>query len=157
MLPSKKTIIIGCVDPRVDPADVFGLEAGEAVVIRNVGGRVTSSTLESMSLVGKLAKAGGNEVGAGWNLVVLHHTDCGINGCSRLAPEQLAHHLGVTPADFDTIAIADPYRAVAYDIAALQSNDALPAGLTVTGIVYDVATGLAETVVEPVQLGAAAA
>lgn len=154
MMPSQRTIIIGCVDPRVEPADLFGLESGEAVVIRNVGGRITRSVLESMALVGKLAKAGGKEVGAGWNLVVLHHTDCGINGCSRLAPDLLAHHLGVQPSDFDTIGIADPYRSVTFDVAALRANPDLPPGLTVSGVVYDVATGHAETVIAPFALGA---
>jgi carbonic anhydrase len=37
IMPSMKTMIIGCVDPSVDPADIFGLLPGEAVVIRNVG------------------------------------------------------------------------------------------------------------------------
>jgi carbonic anhydrase len=157
MMPTQKTVIIACVDPRVDPADVFELQTGEAVVIRNVGGRVTKAALESMALVGKLAKAGGKEVGSGWNLVLLHHTDCGIKGCSHLAPELLAEHLGVAPVDFETIAIADPYKAVAYDVAALQANPHLPAGLTVTGVVYDVATGKVETVVQPTALGAQAA
>ncbi|NGZ83714.1 carbonic anhydrase [Duganella aceris] len=153
MMPSQRTVIIGCVDPRVDPADVFGLETGETVVIRNVGGRVTKAALESLALVGKLAKAGGKEVGPGWNLVVLHHTDCGINGCSRLAPELLADHLGVQTSDFDAIGISDPYKSVAFDVAALQANADLPQGLTVSGVVYDVATGQAETVVAPFPLG----
>lgn len=152
MMPSQRTVIIGCVDPRVDPADVFGLETGEAVVIRNVGGRITKSVLESMALVGKLAKAGGKEVGPGWNLVVLHHTDCGIHGCSRLAPDLLAQHLGVQPSDFEVIGIADAYKSVAFDVAALQANPDLPQGLTVSGVVYDVATGHAETVIAPFAL-----
>src|SRR5476649_445042 len=115
MMPSMKTMIIGCVDPRVDPHNVFKLQNGEAVVIRNVGGRVTKATLESMALVGTLAKAAGKEVGPGWNLVVLHHTDCGIIGCSQAAPDLLATHLGVAKADFDSVAIADPYKAVALE------------------------------------------
>ena len=153
MMPTQKTVIIGCVDPRVDPADVFGLETGETAVIRNVGGRITKAALESLALVGKLAKAGGKEVGPGWNLVVLHHTDCGINGCSRLAPDLLADHLGVQPADFDAIGITDPYKSVAFDIAALQANPDLPSGLVVSGVVYDVATGHTQTVVAPFALG----
>src|SRR5262249_46657547 len=37
--------VIGCVDSRVDPSDVLGLKLGEAVVMRNVGGRVTPEAL----------------------------------------------------------------------------------------------------------------
>jgi len=40
-LPNVKAIIIGCADMRVDPAHVLGIKAGEAVVMRNIGGRVT--------------------------------------------------------------------------------------------------------------------
>lgn len=149
MMPSQQTVILGCVDPRVDPADIFRLEPGEAVVIRNVGGRITRAALESMALVGTLAGAAGKPVGPGWNLVVLHHTDCGIKGCSHLAPQLLATHLGVAQSDFDAIAIADPYASVAFDVAALRADPALPAGLTVSGLVYDVATGKAEIVVAP--------
>ncbi len=36
IMPSMKTVIIGCVDPRVGPVDIIGLEPGEAAVIRNV-------------------------------------------------------------------------------------------------------------------------
>ena len=89
IMPSMKTMIIGCVDPRVDPADIFGLAPGEAAVIRNVGGRITPATLQIMAMLRVVAKANGGEIGSGWNLVVLHHTDCGITclthslSCSR--------------------------------------------------------------------------
>ncbi len=36
ILPSMATLIIGCVDPRVDPVDLFKLQAGEAAIIRDV-------------------------------------------------------------------------------------------------------------------------
>src|SRR5260370_14552434 len=46
MRPSLRTLIISCADPRVDPVHLLGLEPGEAVVLRNVGGRVTPGTLQ---------------------------------------------------------------------------------------------------------------
>ena len=82
IMPSMKTMIIGCVDPRVDPFDIFGLVPGEAVVIRNVGGRITPATLQTMAMLRIVAQASGGEIGQGWNLTVLHHNDCGI---TRLA------------------------------------------------------------------------
>jgi carbonic anhydrase len=146
-----KTTIIGCVDPRVDPVDIFGLAPGEAAVIRNIGGRITPATLQMMVLLRMVAKANGGEVGPGSNLIVLHHTDCGIN-CLVHSPELLAKHLGVAPAALDALAITDPYKAVAIDIAALKANPQLPAGLLVTGLVYDVATGRIEIVVPSASL-----
>jgi carbonic anhydrase len=40
-IPNKQVYILTCIDPRVDPAQVFGLELGDAIVARTVGGRVT--------------------------------------------------------------------------------------------------------------------
>jgi carbonic anhydrase len=76
--PSCKTMLIGCVDPRVDPALVLGVELGEAAVIRNVGGRVTPATLKTLTMLGAVGRANGGGPGQGWNLIVLHHTDCGM-------------------------------------------------------------------------------
>ena len=45
-LPNVRAIIIGCADMRVDPAHVLGIKPGEAVVLRNIGGRVTPGLLE---------------------------------------------------------------------------------------------------------------
>ena len=148
IIPSMKTMIVGCVDPRVDPADIFGLAPGEAVVIRNVGGRITPATLQTMAMLRIVAKASGGDIGLGWNLIVLHHTDCGITRLVR-SPELLAKHFGVTQADLDGLAIADPHKAVAIDVAALKGNPLLPGGFLVTGLVYDVTTGRIEVVVPP--------
>ena len=151
IIPSLKTMIIGCVDPRVDPFDIFGLLPGETAVIRNVGGRITPATLEIMAMLRMVAKASGGELGPGWNLIVLHHTDCGIN-CLAHSPEVLAKHFGVNPVDLDALAVTDPYKAVAVDVAVLKSNAKLPGEFLVSGLVYDVATGRVEIVVPPALL-----
>ncbi|WP_419710248.1 carbonic anhydrase [Pseudomonas sp. NFX224] len=147
IIPSRKTMIIGCVDPRVDPMDVLQLQPGEAAVIRNVGGRVNPALLETMAILRTVSRVGGSEVGEGWNLILLHHTDCGITGCLHHAPELLAKHMGVTPQELAALEIDDPYKAVAVDVAALKANPNLPGGFTVSGLVYDVATGRIDTVV----------
>lgn len=154
ILPSMATLIIGCVDPRVDPVDIFKLQAGEAAIIRNIGGRVDKVIFQTMAVLRAVAQAAGKDVGAGWNLIVLHHTDCGITGCFHHAPELLAKYLGVAVTDLDPLAITDPYQAVAIDVAALKANPQLPGGFTVTGLVYDVTTGRVEIVVPPALLRA---
>jgi carbonic anhydrase len=152
MMPSRKTMIIGCVDPRVDPMDVLKLAPGETAVIRNVGGRVNPALFETMALLGAVSRAAGQPVGDGWNLVLLHHTDCGINGCYHHAPKLLSKYMGVADDKLDDLAITDPYKAVAIDVEALRANPNFPGGFTVTGLVYDVKTGRIETVVPPVTL-----
>jgi len=124
-------MIIGC----VDPFDIFGLVPGETAVIRNVGGRITPAILQTMAMLRIVAKASGGEIGPGWNLIVLHHTGCGIN-CLVYSPELLSKYFGVAPAELDAMAIIDPHKAVV--VAALKANPLLPGGLLVTGLVYDV-------------------
>jgi carbonic anhydrase len=138
--PSAGTLILGCVDPRVDPAQIFGLAAGEAAVIRNVGGRVNQPLLETLGLLQAVTKAAGNPR-AVTHLVLLHHTDCGIISCQQHAPDLLARHMGVATTDLDQLGIADPFKSVAMDIAALRSQPQLPDSLILTGLVYDVGSG----------------
>lgn len=148
IIPSLKVFIIGCVDPRVDPAHVLGLELGEAAMIRNIGGRITSAVLDELALLRKLTQAAGGDFDQGWNFVVLQHTDCGI---LRLQGERqrLAGFFGVDERSLDAKSVADPYAAVHVDVAALRGAADLPSGMRCVGLVYDVGTGLVETVVPP--------
>ena len=152
MLPHKRAVIIGCVDPRVDPVEIFKLEQGEAAVIRNVGGRVNEEIVETIDILGTVAKVAGKEVGEGWNLVVLHHTDCGIKGCYKHAPDLIAKYMQVPTEKLEDLAVMDPYTAVEIDVNALKEASKVPSGFTVAGLVYDVATGKIETVVPPSRL-----
>ena len=132
--------VLGCVDSRVDPGVVLGLELGEGVVMRNIGGRVTPAALRSWALLGRL---GQGQPPRGGHLVILHHTDCGI---TRLAgyPDQLAAFFEIPAAELAGKAVADPYAAVRVDAAI--ARHALPPSRLVSGLVYDVATGLIEIV-----------
>ncbi|MGH3294648.1 MAG: carbonic anhydrase [Trebonia sp.] len=132
--------MLGCVDSRVDPSDVLGLELGEGVVMRNIGGRITPATLRSWALLGRLSQ--GQSLRSG-HLVILHHTDCGIR---RLAdyPEQLAAFFEIPVDELESKVVADPYAAVRVDTAIARHT--LPPSRLVSGLVYDVNTGLIEIV-----------
>ena len=155
-LPHVKAVIIGCADMRVDPVHVLGLEPGEAVVMRNIGGRVTPGLLEQMGLLGRIGEVAGERPGGGgeFHLVVLQHTDCGI---TRLTgdPALLTHYFQVQNEDLKAKAVADPYVAVAADVALLRTIPALPGGWLVSGLVYDVATGIVEIIVPPAPIRSA--
>jgi carbonic anhydrase len=148
LVPTLKTMIISCVDPRVDPAHILGLELGDAAIIRNVGGRVTPSTVAELGMLRKVTQAGGGDMGTGWDLVVIHHTQCGI---TRLAdePGMLAAYFGIDQHDVLAKSVGDPHEAVAVDVAALKASPALAGGFLVSGLVYDVQNGRTELVVKP--------
>jgi carbonic anhydrase len=156
-LPNVKAIIIGCADMRVDPAHVLGLKPGEAVVIRNIGGRVTPGLLEQLGLLGRIGEVAGEIPGGGgeFHIIVLHHTDCGM---TRLVdnPTMLAHYFQIQERELKTKAVADPRAAVAADVASLRAIPALPSGWLISGLVYDVVTGLVEIVVPATPIRAAA-
>lgn len=153
-LPNVRAIVIGCADMRVDPVDVFGLEPGEAVVIRNIGGRVTPSLFEQLSLLGRIGEVAAAVPGGGgaFDVIVLQHTDCGM---TRLAdsPELLAPYFGIARDELGAKAVRDPRKAVAVDVAALRATNALPPAWTLSGLVYDVSTGRVDVVVPPAPVG----
>ncbi|WP_028228592.1 carbonic anhydrase [Paraburkholderia ferrariae] len=149
MMPASKTLIIGCVDPRVDPMDIFKLAPGEAGIFRNVGGRVNPAVFETLGILRAVAVAAGADIGPDWNLIVLHHTDCGIKRCYCHEPRRLAVHMGVTMAELASLEIDDPYKAVVLDVEALRANTDASGCYTVSGLVYDVVTGKVEIVVPP--------
>jgi carbonic anhydrase len=138
--PGSDTLqVLGCIDSRVDPGVVLGLELGEGVVMRNIGGRVTPAALRSWALLGRL----GQGRPSGGHLVILQHTDCGITRLARY-PEQLAAFFEIPAGELAAKAVADPYAAVRVDAAI--ARQALPPGRLVSGLVYDVGTGLIEIV-----------
>ncbi|GLV54239.1 carbonic anhydrase [Dictyobacter sp. S3.2.2.5] len=146
IFPASKPIIVSCVDPRADPAHILGLEFGDALVIRNIGGRFTPETRQTIVMLQNVAQAQGATPGKG-NLIIMHHTDCGI---TRLAgkPDLLAHYFEIDQAELGAKAVTDPRTAVAIDVAAFKANP-LPGEWAVSGLVYNVTTGLIEAVVTP--------
>ena len=155
-LPNVKAVIIGCADIRSDPAHILGIELGEAFVIRNMGGRITPGLLEQLGLLGRIGELAGQIPGGGgeFHLIVLHHTDCGM---PRLLanPAMLAHYFQIPEGELKAKAVADPHAAVAVDVAALRASPVLPAQWLVSGLVYNVATGLVEVVVPPTPIRSA--
>jgi carbonic anhydrase len=155
-LPNVKAIIIGCADMRVDPADVLGIKPGEAVVMRNIGGRITPGLLEELGLLGRIGEVAGQVPGGGgeFHIIVLQHTDCGI---TRLVgdPALLAHYFQIQEGELKQKVVSDPRAAVAADVAALRAIPALPHEWLISGLVYDVATGLVEIVAPPALIRAA--
>ena len=152
-LPNVKAIIIGCADMRVDPAHVLGIQPGEAVVMRNIGGRITPGLLEQLGMLGRIGEVVGavpND-GGEFHLIVLQHTNCGI---TYLAGEtaMLPRFFQTPETELKTKAVSDPRAAVAADVALLRTVPALPGEWLVSGLVYDVETGLVDVVVPPAQV-----
>ena len=149
-MPKVKAVIIGCADMRVDPAHVLGTKPGEAIVLRNIGGRITPGLLEQLGLLGRIGEVAGQIAGGGgeFHIIVLQHTDCGI---TRLTgdPALLTRYFQIQEPELKAKSVSNPRTAVAVDVAALPAVPGLPGDWLISGLVYDVATGLVEIVVPP--------
>jgi carbonic anhydrase len=56
VFPNLRLLVITCLDPRVDPADFLRLGLGDAIVVRNVGGRVTPEVINDVAFIGQLGE-----------------------------------------------------------------------------------------------------
>jgi carbonic anhydrase len=155
-LPNVKAIIIGCADMRVDPAHVLGIKPGEAVVMRNIGGRITPGLLEQLCLLGRIGEVAQANPGGGgeFHLIVLQHTNCGITYLAG-DPAMLTSYFEIQQGELKRKNVTDPRAAVAVDVALLRAIPQLPSEWLISGLVYDVVTGLVEIVEPPALLRAA--
>ena len=141
-VPNMQAFVLTCIDPRVDPADVFGLALGDAIVERTVGGRVTPAVLQDIGWITHLHRVLTPD--ADWfELAVVHHTDC---GSALLADDALrkgfADAGGYDEAALAALAVTDPLESVRADVAALLASPMVDDRVAVSGYVYDVDTGL---------------
>ena len=152
-LPNVRAIIIGCADMRVDPAHILGIKPGEAVVMRNIGGRITPGLLEQLGLLGRIGEVAEAIPGGGgeFHLIVMQHANCGITYLAG-DPAMLTRYFQVEEGELKTKAVADPRAAVAVDVGLLRQIPGLPGEWLVSGLIYNVATGLVEIVVPPARI-----
>ncbi len=150
--PGLRALVLTCADHRVDPASVLGVDLGEAVILRNPGGRVTPCFIQNLAVLAVVAAVEGIE--PGFELIVMHHTDCGL---SRLdGPEHaglLAHYFGVGEEEISGKHVTDPYMSVQADLEVLRSNPLIPRTLIASGIAYDIDSGRANIVCQSAPLG----
>ena len=150
-LPAAQVILITCLDHRVDPAITLGLRLGDAPVIRNAGGRVTQAVIDDLAYLAFLAEQLSGGQGAQDGLVevaVIHHTQCGTGLLADPGfRHQAAASTGLAETALEASAVADPHITVKTDVERLIA--ALPPTVSVSGHVYDVATGRVTTTLEP--------
>src|SRR5256884_6406931 len=151
-LPTAQVLIVTCLDHRVDPAIVLGLRLGDAPVIRNAGGRVTQAVLDDIAYLAFLAEQlFGEQVAADrlFEVAVVHHTQCGTG---FLADPSFRHRAaeatGLAEAALEASAVADPHTTVKADVERLLISPLPPPQVSVSGHVYDIATGRLTTVLD---------
>jgi carbonic anhydrase len=147
-LPRQGLYIVICIDCRVDPAQILGIELGDALVQRNIGGRVTPAVIRDIAYAAYLVQTKAPQ-GPWFEVAVIHHTDC---GSTLLADDELRHgyaqRIGVDERTLTDTPVLDPARTVRTDVQRILWAEEIPPHVQVSGHVYDVKTGLVTTVVD---------
>ena len=137
--PAKKVAIIACMDARVNPSLILGLQEGDAHVIRNAGGVVTDDEIRSLAISQRLL---GTE-----EIILIHHTDCGmLTFHDDDFKAQIQKETGIKP-QWAAESFDDLDEDIRQSIARIKSSPFIPRTDSVRGFVYDVKTGKLNEVV----------
>jgi carbonic anhydrase len=135
----KGLAIVTCMDSRISPLAVVGMQAGDAKILRNAGARVTDDVLRTLVLASYLL--GVNRV------LVMPHTDCRM----AIADEASIHatiqeQFGVDTRSLEFRTVSNQRAALAEDVARIRSYPLLQKGVSVAGAIYNVSNGQLEPV-----------
>ena len=138
-VPRRHIAIVTCMDSRIDPLAGFGLEHGDAHILRNGGAAVTDDVLRSLVLSQRLLGT--------TRVFVMAHTDCGLRKVrdDELVRELEAETGEAPPFAFETF--FDEAEHVRAQVAKVQACRWLPHSDDVRGFIYDVADGTVSQVV----------
>jgi carbonic anhydrase len=153
--PKHQLVVLSCMDQRVDPAHILGIDLGDARVLRNAGGRVTDAVIQDVTFVVLLAETMLGGEAPPFEIAIIHHTECGTRFLSDDSfRSNFAHRIGASEHELTTRAVTDPVLSVATDVETLLGSPLGSRRLSVSGHVYDVMTGLVTTVVAPLEVKA---
>ncbi|MFO7572934.1 MAG: carbonic anhydrase [Gaiellaceae bacterium] len=127
--PKRNVVVVTCMDARIDPLALLGLEIGDASVLRNAGGLVTDDVLRSLAV--SHAVLGTREA------IVIGHTECGLHGTSNADLRDLVG----SGEDVDFLPFADLDESVRESVRRIRESPLLPSSFRSSGYVYDVRSG----------------
>jgi carbonic anhydrase len=131
--PAKRVAVLACMDARLNPHALLGLEEGDAHVIRNAGGVVTDDEIRSLAISQRLL--GTEEV------MLIHHTDCGmLTFADDDFRRSVQEETGIKPT-WPCETFEDVDEDVRQSIARIKSSPFIPRKDKIRGFVYDVETG----------------
>lgn len=131
--------IVTCMDSRISPLAVVGMQAGDAKILRNAGARVTDDVLRTLVLASYLLGVD--------RVLVMPHTDCRM----AIADEASIHatineQFGVDTSSLEFRTVSNQRLALTEDVARIRSYPLLQKGVSVAGAIYDVSSGRLEPV-----------
>lgn len=148
--PAFSTIILSCVDARIDPGHFLNLAPGEVVTFRNTGGRVTADIEREVAALWMMSK----QMGGNLELAIIHHDDCGVERFANPQLKQaLIQKIGLSEEDVEQRVIHNHEQSLQDDIARLKASKFVPDELVISGHMYHPASGQLEQVIAPIAVG----
>jgi carbonic anhydrase len=130
--PRRKVAVLTCMDTRIDPFPMLGLERGDAHIIRNAGGLVTDDAIRSLAASQRLLDTE--------EIVVVMHDGCGLHGASEDEFGQALADDGVLPT-WRLGAFEDIDATLRAGLTRLRASSELPARDQIRGFVFNPETG----------------
>ncbi len=131
---AKEFALVTCMDSRIEPLTMLGLRPGDAKIVRNAGGRVTSDVLRSLVLATRFLGVR--------RIAVMQHTMCALADRSDddIIADLVTQGLE-RPGGWEFLAMPDPDSALSADVDAVRTCELLPDDVRVEGWRYDVSAG----------------
>ena len=136
----KGLAIVTCMDSRIDPLHIVGMEAGDAKILRNAGARVTDDVLRTLVLATHLLGVS--------RVLVMPHTDCRMaSGEEAEIHAAILEKSGVDTRGIEIRTVKDQMKALVTDIQRIESYPLLAKNIKVMGAVFSVETGVLTPVI----------
>ena len=133
LAPGRKVAVVACMDARLNPYGLLGLEEGDAHVIRNAGGVIPDDEIRSLAISQRLL---GTE-----EIILIHHTDCGmLTFTDDEFRRSVQDETGIKP-EWAVEAFPDLDEDVRQSMARIRASPFIPRKESVRGFVYEVETG----------------
>ena len=131
----KGVTIVTCMDSRIDPLAILGLEVADAKVLRNPGGQLTAEVVQGLILAVHLLQTD--------RIMIIPHTRCAMGSASEQEfREKVAASAGQDVAWQNFMAVDDQLEQLRSDVEAVRTHPLIAGRATVGGFRYDVDTGL---------------
>ena len=137
----KGIAVVTCIDSRIDPLALMGMQAGDVKILRNAGARVTEDVLRTLVLASHLLGVS--------RVLVMPHTDCRMASAEEAEMHaEILRVSGIDSRGIEIRTVSDQRAALELDITRVRSFPLLAPEVVVAGAIYHVHTG----VLEPIDL-----
>jgi carbonic anhydrase len=129
--------LVTCMDSRIAPLEILGMQPGDVKILRNAGARVTEDVIRTLVLATYLFDVR--------RVLVLPHTECAMASSEEAQlHDGIEEQYGVDTRSMEFRTVTDQRAALATDVQRIRSHPLLPGGVVVAGGIYDVHTGRLE-------------